>query len=186
MDFLAWLSDFVQWIFLWVPRMKICRATHGGIKFRRGRDVVRIEPGIFWYWPIFTEIEMEPVVRQPSDLPHQTLTTSDSCSVTVKPVASYEVRDPISYYGRSWDGHETVKDFVGAAVGRAVTRRTLAELQQDMGGPLQDEVVQTARQALRKFGAYVLEVRLSDYARVDQVIRTIGDGAVIPVENVDE
>lgn len=183
MDFLSALSGFFSWILQWIPRIGICRATHGGVKFRKGKELERIEPGLYWYWPVFTEIEVEPVARQPISAPIQTLTTRDGVSVSIRPVVSYEIRDTVSFFGRSWDGTEIVADFVSAACGREVTRRTLAELQQDMGGDLQETIAERARKDLRRFGAYVLEVRISDYAQVNKVFRLIGDQDFVEDDN---
>ena len=72
-----WLSEITSWLVQIVPRMTIIRVTHRGVKFLRGGKLKLVEPGLCWYWPLVTELDIIPVVRQPITTPTQRLVTRD-------------------------------------------------------------------------------------------------------------
>lgn len=185
MDAFGWLGQLVEWVGSWVPRLEICRATHKGVKFVRGKHVRVIEPGLYLYWPITTECDVIPVVRQSVDLASQVLTTDDEKTVMVSAVLVYEVSDVEKALARSHDVDDTITEVAAAVVAESVTPRTFQELRTELHGEVRAEMTKKCNEALiYKFGIRVLDARLTDLA-IARVIRTVGD-RVITLEDDDE
>ena len=67
----AWLGQIFDAILSFVPRVLIVRATHGGVKWRHGSQVISMLSGLHVYWPLVTEIEIIVTARQTLSLPKQ-------------------------------------------------------------------------------------------------------------------
>lgn len=169
----AWLGELVNWVGRWIPRLGICRATHGGVRFRHGAHTVPVRPGLYCYWPLVTEVEVIPTARQSINLPAQSLTTRDKATVVVSATLIYEVRDVVKALGRSWDVEETVRELGCTAAVRAVTSRTFEELRKELTDEVRQEMTAKSRALLRRFGVYVIEARFSEFAECE-VFRHIG------------
>ena len=57
MSAFQWLNELMAWLGRLVPRIELVRATHRAVLFGRNGRIVEIAPGLFWYWPIVTEVE---------------------------------------------------------------------------------------------------------------------------------
>jgi len=176
----SWLGEFVRWLAAWVPRIGICRATHGGVKFVRGRHVKPIEPGLFLYWPAVTEVNVIPTARQTINPPPQTLTTKDDVAVLVNLAIVVEVTGVVRALGRTWDVDDTVMQIGGSVLTGHVARRTWAELRDGIADTA--ELAEEAGKLLQPYGVKVLQARVTDFARCD-VVRVVGtgDGGVVPI-----
>jgi len=172
----AWVGELVRWMVCWVPRLGLCRATHGGVRFIRGAKVKRIWPGLYVYWPLITEVEVIPTARQSINLPPQTLVTKDGRSVFISVVYTVEITDPVKAIGHAWDTVDTINDIGATAAVQIVTSRTFAELRDNLAGEVCEELAKEAQKLLKPYGVKILQGRLSDFAEC-RVFRLIGDGA---------
>jgi regulator of protease activity HflC (stomatin/prohibitin superfamily) len=180
----SWLGDLARWMAMWVPRLGVCRATHGGVKFVRGKKVKAIRPGLFLWWPLVTEYVIIPTVRHPVDLPSQSLTTKDGKSIMVSVTLVVEISDVIRALGRTWDVDDMISDVGTAASIPVVCGRTWSELRKGLEEDVCDELVQEARKLLRPYGVKVIKGRFTDIAE-HMVIRHEGSSGglgIIPVE----
>lgn len=145
--------------------MKICTATHGGVKFRHGKTVKIIKPGLFVFWPAVTEVVLIPVVRQSLDLPPQRLITKDGVNVYINLTVIYTVEDVEKALVANFDHDESAKDVALEAATKVVIRKSFQELRDNLLGNVRDEITRAARTAVRPFGIYVEKVRISDFAQ---------------------
>ena len=60
----AWLNQLIEAVFRFCPRIVIVRATHAGVKWVHGWKVKAMPPGLHWYWPLTTEVEVLVTARQ--------------------------------------------------------------------------------------------------------------------------
>ena len=178
---LGWLGDLARWLAAWIPRLEICRATHGGVKFVRGKNVREVRPGLYVYWPAVTEVVLLPTVCHPVNLPPQSLTTRDGKTVLVSVTLVVEVADVVKALAKTWDVDQMIADVAGAATMEVVSERTWKELRQD---DAVEDLVRAARRLLRPYGVRVVKGRFTDCAR-HTVIRTIGRETVVPAPEED-
>lgn len=158
---LGWLGDIFRAVLLLCPRLIIVRSTHAGIKFRRGREEIVINPGLHVYWPLVTEVEIIPVRYRTRDLQQQYLETSDNKKVGVGGVVAYEIHDIRRALCDCWDHEDVIRDKGLAAVKAVVTTNKYNYFKGDVA-----DTALTSRLAgeLTQFGITVTSVQLSDFS----------------------
>jgi regulator of protease activity HflC (stomatin/prohibitin superfamily) len=153
---LGWVGQIMEALISLFPCRMIVRSTHAGVKFKNGKNPVHIEPGICWYWPLFTEVVIYPTARQTCNMENQTLTTKDNRVIGLSGIVVYEVVDAFAFLTLTWSGEDTIRDFCLSAISEFVEQRTMAELREDFG-----EAKRLIVRDLRQFGVRVKRVSLS-------------------------
>jgi regulator of protease activity HflC (stomatin/prohibitin superfamily) len=171
----GWIGELLAWIVHFFPHLGICRATHGGVKFVRGKKVKPIRPGLYWYWPAVTEVVLEPVCRRPVDIPAQSLTTNDDITTLVSVTLVVEISDPVKAFGKTWDIDELIMDVGAAAATEIVPEQSWANLRGKLRNGITEKLLKSARNLLRPYGVRVLKARFTDFAE-HTVIRHEGSG----------
>jgi len=197
----GWLGDVFRFLLSLVPRIEIVRATHAGVKFKRGRDVVYLGPdngiafpiikwvlcfpvpwlrrtGLHFYWPLVTEVEVVPIKRQTKDLDPQYLTTADNRIVGVCGILVYEVDDVVKLLTECYDYDETIRDHAVAAIKQVVCEYDAEFLQ---NSEVDEELTKQLREMLEQFGVATIKVTLSNFARC-RVHAHWGFGSSRPIE----
>ena len=162
----SWLSQLIETFYRFFPHIVIIRATHAGVKWVRGKHIKALQPGLHFYWPLTTEIEVLVTARQTLAIPDQVLTTKDGKKVTVKTLVVYKIRDIIQAIGKvNWDVDSTVNDLTQSAVVRVVATHTLDEI---LKGTADESIVNTmtkeVRKELRQYGVHIVRAKLVDFA----------------------
>lgn len=169
-----WIGDLVRWLSTFVPRLGICKCTQGGVKFRRGKDVKAIRPGLYLWWPLITEIDVIPVTRQVVDLAPQSLTTKDGKSLMVSLVIVYEIDDVVRALTTCDAIMDTISEIGGVSIIETVAGKTFEEICQTVADGFKTEMTRKCRSTLRDFGVKVLEARVRELV-LHQVVRVAGD-----------
>lgn len=162
---LAWIGQIVNWIARFIPRWEIIDTTMGGVKFVRGWKPVTIGPGIHWWWPLVTRLQLYPTARQADALPAQTLVTTDDKTIIVGGMIVYEVRDIEKLIAHTYDPQNTIRDLALSAIHDVCARlswETLKEGQRD--GTLDRRLRAETKKALQPYGVKVLKTMLTDLA----------------------
>lgn len=195
MDFgLSWIADFVRWCVLWVPRWAVCPPTHRALKYRGGiwssfrgqqtLEVVEVRPGLYWWWPLKTTVQVYPVERQSVNLASQSLETKDGIEMLISLSLVYVVWDLERALTKNFNVDDTVKDVGTVSAVASVTRRTRDELRAAVAdGSLNAEICEAARRLLRPYGIRVKQAYLTDCAR-HIAIRNVGSGGLVLPEGL--
>lgn len=178
MDFLSWIGDLVRLFISFIPHLDLMKANHGGVKFKRGGKVKEIRPGLFWYWPIVTEVQEIPTRRQTMRLEVQTLTTTDNKPASVNCVVVYEINNVLKALVETWDIEDTISDVAQFSVTKAISTRQFSVINRDLTTIIQDEIKERCKKDLRQFGVLVKDAFLSDFAHT-VTYRIMGEGAGI-------
>lgn len=171
----AWLGQLFDWFGQFVPRWKVIRATHGGVKFVSGKKVQVVRPGIIWYWPVTTEIEIIPTARDTINLQSQTVTTSDDKPILLSAMVVVEVRDAVKLLTTTHDPGGLVADVTLAAIYAVVGGFSWAQIKDlQRTGELGKQLRLQTRRRLEKYGVWVDDVMLTDFApcRVIRLVQT--------------
>jgi regulator of protease activity HflC (stomatin/prohibitin superfamily) len=178
------LLTLLDKLFIWLPRVLVIRATEGGVKwrgrlFRKGVKIIKMLPGIHWYWPLTTDYEVTVTARYPTDIGTMSVVTSDGRSVIVSGSVVSWVNDVEAALGeRNWDVHATLKEMVQFYIATAIRSRTLDEFLEEWE-TITTEITDSSKAEMKKFGVHVERVLLSDYD-VSRTYRIIGgSGAVV-------
>ncbi len=183
---LGWIGTIAEFFIDLIPTLGICRANHAGVKFRRGKFVDEIKPGLFWYWPVVTECVLIPTARQTLDLTPQKLQTKDDVTVTVEGVVVFYVRNVKQALVDTWDHEDTISDVALKALVRSVTRRSFEEFRGVLAdGSIEEELTAICHDSLKEFGVTVREFFVSDFARC-RVFAHVGGGVATVMDEEDE
>lgn len=162
---LEWLGQIMDTLGKFFPRMVIVRATQAGVRWRRGKHVKPLQPGLHWFWPITTEVEVIVTARQTLNLPPQTLMTQDKVKLATSAVLVYSVYDIVRAIGQqNWDVDGTASDIAQAAVVEVISSTPYDELTTEIVGKVEKRLTATAGKRLRRYGVRVHRCALTDLA----------------------
>lgn len=162
----AWVGQIVDWFGQFLPRWTIVKTTHAAVKFVRGHKVVALGPGWHLYWPLTTEFESYPVVRQAADLRTQTLMTTDGKTLVVGGLVVYEIRDIAAILAHTWDPEQTIKDIALSAVHDVLVCMSWVDIRTAQeSGTLNLRLRKRVRAELERYGVRVLKTTLTDLAQ---------------------
>ena len=171
---LGWIGQIVEWLGRWIPRLLIVQADHAGVRWRHGHDATLIEPGLRFYWPLVTEVELTPTSRQTISTGTQTLTTVDGHVVTISLVLVYRVTNPVAALNRTYEYEDTLDDVARTTAIDVVTSSTYEYLQSEIAGEVEDRILRDARSLLRRYGITVESAGMADFAKA-RTFRIMGD-----------
>lgn len=159
---LGWIGELVRVIASVFPRLVLVRKTEGAVKFVRDKAKV-IGPGLHLWWPVTTEVVVQPVVRQVIELPAQTLLTSDRVAVVAGGVVIYKIDDLHAYLVDNYDAGESLVEAAQTGIRKAVVNMTLDDLQTHRA-TLDDRLTTAVRRAVDAFGVEVETARFTTFA----------------------
>ena len=188
----TFVGELARWMARFFPRLRICELTHGGVKFKRGKKVKEIKPGLFWYWPLVTTIRLIPVKHHSVDLSSQSLTTlarkpdpedqddegEDMCCVGVSTVVVITIPDVVKALTETHDIDGLISEVGGAATVKAITTRSFVRCLEKLTTEVEHEITLEARKMLRRYGVNVEKAYTTDFS-VSRTFRHMGDGASV-------
>lgn len=176
---LDWLNDLALWVGDLFPRWELLPPTHGGVKFKPGGKVKVLKPGIYWWWPVTTEVQEIEIKRQTITV-SQRLTTKDECTVLVVAVIVFTIDDVIKALVETRDFEDTVEEVSQKLVIKPIMGRTFEQIMKDMSesNEMRNEVTRGARSLLSEYGVAVIDAYVSDFA-VTTVFSHDGEGMAI-------
>jgi regulator of protease activity HflC (stomatin/prohibitin superfamily) len=181
---LAWLGQLIEWVGKLIPRLFIVKATHGGVRFKHGKNVTELVPGVHVYWPIVTEIELWPVKRQTHSTPTQSLLTKDQKQVVVSGVVIYEIGDIVAALSKNWDINDTINDIAMVAITEVVASNELAYLTEHLNESVRRQLLAVTRKKLSPFGIRVFKASLVNFSTC-MTIKSFG-GSMMPLAMGEE
>jgi regulator of protease activity HflC (stomatin/prohibitin superfamily) len=166
----SWLGQIFDALLQFVPRRVIIRATEGGVKWSLWRDPKEMKPGIRWYWPLISDVEVIVTARQTINTRTQSLMTRDSKTVVAGGVVIYRINDVVQAIGRqNWSPDDTASDITQAAIVSVVSHWECADLLENISGKVEEQLTATCRKQLRQYGIYVSRAALVDFSIVRQL-----------------
>lgn len=175
-----WIGEFVYWIAQIFPRLLIVRTTHRVVKFKRGKKLQLVEPGLTMWWPLVTEVVLVPVARQTINLPTQRLVTMDGKRVVASAVVVYTIGDAVEAVGKSWDYDETIRDISMANIAAIVTGHEYNTIVTGIGTDIRTELTRACRGGLMKYGVRVQRCLLTDFCPANVIaLSNTGNGDII-------
>ena len=184
MDLFSILGELFRSLLKVVPRLVLVRSTHAGVKFRYGSKVLKMDSkngilktGLHVVWPLVTEHEVLPVVRQAIDLPAQYLTTKDGSTIAVSGTLVFEVSDIVKAMTECSDFEDDITVISAAHVKQSLMKFTFDEIKENSEA-VDKRLTREMRSALRFAGVRVLEVCLSDFSKT-RVLSLFGAGSHI-------
>lgn len=184
---------FLDRLFSWIPRLYFIRATHGAVCWRadlrdltKALEIEEMDPGLYWYWPITTEIESIVTARRPVDIPTMSILTKDGRSVIVSATVVSRINDVKAALGeRNWDVDSTLVDITQNVIFRAVRGRTFAELLAEPTETFLNRLTAKIKAEVKKFGIHVESVLAQDFD-LSRTYRVLGSAGSVVTPNEEE
>lgn len=149
----AWVNDLARWVGLFFPRWIVVKVNQGGLKFKADRTVV-LHPGVNFYWPATTHIEVMPVVRRTLQIPTQVVPGPPGSlfPTAISAFIAYSIVDVTKALRDNWKLASTIEDTMQAMLAQAGTHRDLSTVDIE---DLSQGLTIKARDALVGFGVKV-------------------------------
>lgn len=177
----AWIGWIFEWLGKFFPRWQVLDTTEGGVKFqgfmlpRRlrvrfgGYDgdmrVTLCEPGLHWWWPATTRLEVYPTARQADNLPTQMMVTTDGKVVAVSGMLVYRVADLLKLFPTTYSAVRLVQDITLTAVHDVCCEMSWETLQSEQrSGKLNTKLKNAVKKQLEEYGIEVIKCMLTDLA----------------------
>jgi regulator of protease activity HflC (stomatin/prohibitin superfamily) len=181
----GWIADIIHWFASLIPRRCLVRKNYGGVKYVRGSKVKEMKPGIHWYWPFVTEIELFPTARQTQTLSAQALMTRDHQKTTVRGIVIYDIDNVQTALADNYDINDTIGDIAMSSIVESVTKRELDDLLLHVSNGVSDEITAACREELSEYGVRVYRTKIVDCSSC-LVINTLGADASYITEEEEE
>jgi len=161
----SWLGQIFEALLQFVPRRVIVRATERGVKWSLWREPVAMEPGIRFYWPLISDIELVIVARQSFNTPHQPLQTKDGVEVVAGGVVVYSISNVERAIGKNnWSPEDTAQDIVQAVIASVITSYEHAFILANINGEIETEITSECQKQLKKYGVRVSRAGLCAFS----------------------
>lgn len=173
---LGWIGDLVRYFARLVPRLQLVRITERSVKFSRSK-AREVGPGLHWWWPVTTEMDVYPVVRQVVSLEQQMIQTSEGKTIVVDGVIVYSIEDLYTFCVENHDAEENMAELAQAGMRKAVLSTPLEEIN---GGraKFDNRLTTEAQKSLAGFGVAIESMRLQSFTEGNVVIHA---GAAVSV-----
>jgi regulator of protease activity HflC (stomatin/prohibitin superfamily) len=178
---LGWIGELVAWIANWIPQLFHVKITEKAIKYIKDKARL-VEPGIHVYWPITTQVETYPVVRQVMELPNQTVVCKDETSpggttnVVVGGVVIYSITDLYMFMVDNYDAADSMSEAAQTGIRKAVLAESVQSINAGRAA-IDHRLTREVQNVVKTFGVEVETARLTTFAPT-QVLSLLGDGSV--------
>jgi hypothetical protein len=149
-----------------------------GIRVRLGKRVTLLEAGVHLRIPFVDRVFRQSTRRRFTNVPTQTVSTSDGKAVTVSGALAFRIDDLLQLYDSLHQAEDTIHSEAMSAVASVITRAPLAEL--TVAG-IEEHVMRSLN--LKRYGLGGMEYKLTDFVAV-RTYRLIQGGPKDWNENV--
>ena len=165
MSSLAWLGELFEFFFSVIPRVIIVRTTELGIKWKYGKKIVKLQPGVHVYWPLVTDVESIVSARTSQDLEEQRLITADGIPVRISATVVCKIFDVVLAIGqKNWDVDDTIDEIAAHEITLHVVSHTFDEIQLALSEGLSD-VLDNINNSVEEFGVVCSHLVVSDFTK---------------------
>lgn len=143
--------------------LKIVRSYERGVKFRLGKDIALLGPGLYFFIPFLEDIETVNVVPEVINLPTQTVMTADGRTVSFSANIEYEIHDARAMFCGVQDFQHSLANLAMNHLAARIREWQFTELvdfQKDLERSLKD----TLTTRVKKWGVTILSVGMTDLA----------------------
>lgn len=163
-ELFGWFQALTDFIFLFIPRRIIVRATDKLIKFKWDGSTTEEGPGLRWYLPLTTEITEITTVRQPLDIRPIRFVTKDYVPCIVDCTVTYYITDATTFLTCNFDGHLALSECISSTLRKKLSSMTFSEIQNSSS--INDELTVEVENDVESFGIEVEYIRLQDLTYV--------------------
>ncbi len=173
-----WLSQLIERLFCWVPRITLVAPDEYGIIETLGKRWKRMPPGCYIWWPPIQRTIRVTVTPQVVNLPGQSAYTKDGTSIVISGALQYRIDDAAKSILEVQDFDDSLRALSLGIISIYANSKTLKECM-DID-KLCEEILKGIRKASAGWGIKIMRVLITDLAPV-QSYRIIGNANVVPI-----
>lgn len=174
-DLFRLLGEWLQ--FIW-PLRKV-HQWERGLRYRFGRYVRELEPGVYWATPWFAEIKAESVVPGIVQTPRIDITAQDGTMVTLQASATVRVADLATAVNKVDAYMETAAELITAVLAEKVAEVDAARLAPEKRGRLLSDLRRWVQEEAKDCGIEVSKLRFTTFVMNPRAFRLLGDNATV-------
>lgn len=154
----GWINDLMLWAGMFFPRWIIVKVNQGGLKFK-GKRTVELHPGVNFYWPATTRIEVMPIVRRTLQIPVQVVPGQPGqlFPTAISAFIAYSIVDVTKALCDNWKLASTIEDTMQAMLAKTGVHRDLSIVDIE---ELNQRLTRLATADLERFGVKVETVAI--------------------------
>lgn len=163
MSFWTDTGDLLSGLLDLIPRLQIVRSNEFGVKFVKGKNAEVVLPGLFFYWPLVTEVELRTSAKCTAETQPQNLTTSDRITVIASSVMRYKILDIKKYLIDNDDSDDALMESLRASLKEVVSENKA----EDLFNPsldFEDDLKTRCQELASEFGVEIISARFSDFS----------------------
>lgn len=173
---LGWLGQFVEFVFKFVPRVRVVPCNERGVRYIRGGKPTEVLPGITWYWPWCTTLTVHHASRCVLPIPAISVETKDGVAIAVGAILVYHISDVVTYDADNFNAEENLAEAATGLLRDAVSSLGWDQLRAEAtdGTRLASMLRRRMEEPLARYGVKVESCRPNDLVRLAQAVRIFG------------
>ena len=177
---MAWLTQLLEHLFCWVPRLWFVQPDEAGVRITLGSRVTDCPPGWYWELPLIHTVIKVNTAMQGVRFAIQSVTTADDVGLAIRGAVIYRISNARKAIFETADFDDALGAITGGVIEQYVSGKTYAELADREA--LKDEIKKGLREEAAGWGIRLMRVYIPDIGRVKN-IRVLSDSieAVVPV-----
>ncbi len=153
--------------------LRIVHAYERGVKFRFGRDVAELAPGVHWFWPFFESVESVNIAPETRNLPTQSVVSKDGKAVSFSCNICYRIVDARRMYVSVQDFDHALEAYAMVHMAAGIGQRTIAAVKRERE-EIETELAESLTAKVSEWGAAIEWVGLTDLVEA-RAYRLFGD-----------
>lgn len=174
-DFLRLIGEWIE--FLW-PFERV-QQWEGGLRYRFGRYVRELSPGVYWRTPWFAKVITESVVPGAMHTPRIDITLKDGTLVSLQATAIWQVVDLPKAINTVEVHRTTTMALITAVIAEKLSEIDAERITPEKRGRLLGDLRRWVGTEVAEFGIEVTKLRFTTFVMKPKAIRLLGDHADI-------
>ncbi len=151
---LSWINDLARWVGQFFPRWVIVKVNEGGLCFR-GNKTFELHPGVNFWWPARSRIQVIPIVRRTLQTPTQVVYGSSFLPNSVAAFVTFHIFNVTLALRDNWRLGSLIEDETQNILAATVAGQDLSKM--DIKG-LAQQLTREVAEVLRPYGIGVEKV----------------------------
>ncbi len=160
---MTWLLELIGFFGSLIPRYHHHECMDMAVVITRGKRIKVIEPGLTFYWPVWSSLYTRPAVTQTLDLPPKALTTADLQAVVASGIVRYRLDNAKTALVETHDIDSAILDEATAALCQFIAEHKVGGIQNSRQ-EVNTILTRAVRSELRRYGVYVERAQLTDFS----------------------
>lgn len=155
-------------------RFRTVYSFQQGVKFRFGRDIRLLHPGMYWHWNLVETIMVNDTTEEVVDTDIQTCTTADGVSVCLSASIRYRKYSLRMMWNNVQDFDSSLGNLAEGIIATALREWNYEDALEAIPD-LEEEITKSLRTQVSRWGVELKDCKITNFAKA-RTIRLFSDG----------